>query len=90
MTPFIKKKELKNAANKLSGIEIIDRAIKHLNSAATAFEKELGSSGNTELTKFLNDKKEASVRTKELKDRNLEIDKEQKICDKAIENQSKY
>ena len=80
-----KRKELKNAANKLSGIEIIDRAIKHLNSAATAFEKELGSSGNTELTKFLNDKKEASGRTKELKDRNLEIDKEQKICDKAIE-----
>jgi DNA sulfur modification protein DndD len=79
-----KRKELKNAANKLSGIEIIDRAIKHISSAANVFEKELGSSGNSELAGLLAEKKGQVDKVKKLQERNNEIDAEQKKCDKEI------
>ena len=79
-----KRKELKNAANKLSGIEIIDRAIKHLSSAANKFEEELSAAGNTELSSLLKEKKDAAGKIKLHKNRNEEIDKEQKKCDKRI------
>jgi len=84
-----KRRELKNAANKLSGIEIIDRAIRHLNSAANIFEKELSAAGNTELTKIIELKKEEVKKVDAFKNRNVAIDKEQKKCDGQIEKLEK-
>ncbi|SVC39706.1 uncharacterized protein METZ01_LOCUS292560, partial [marine metagenome] len=68
-----RRKELKNAANKLSGIEVIDRAIRHLNSAARKFEAELSASGNTELTKIIQLKDKEVGKAEALKKRNKEI-----------------
>ena len=84
-----RRKELKNAANKLSGIEVIDRAIRHLNSAAKKFEAELSASGNTELTKIIQLKNKEVGKADALKKRNKEIDEEQKKCDEQIKKLEK-
>jgi len=78
------KLEIRNAAKKLLGLEILDRSIKHLGKAAKEFEKELGDSGDVELTELIRKKtdKNIDIDTKRL--RNVEITNENAKCSNFI------
>jgi len=78
------KQEIQNAAKKLSGLEIMDRAIHHLQTAAKTFERELGDSNNKEFSNLIHRKTKIEQQQKAKNDRNLEIDKEIKSTENII------
>jgi DNA sulfur modification protein DndD len=71
------KAEIAEATKELLGVEVLNRAIKHLGEARKAFEIELNIIGNPETKKYLNDKKKLEKEVEKLTQIQTEI--EQKL-----------
>lgn len=78
------KAEIRNAAKKLLGLEILERSISHLKKAAKEFESELSDTGNTELQGLIQEKNNKKDQIKVKKKRNEEIAGESRSCENLI------
>jgi len=78
------KTELRNAAKKLLGLEVLERSILHLNKAAKEFESELGNTGGAELQGLVSEKNNKNTQIDVKKKRNDEITKENEQCNNLI------
>lgn len=68
--------EIAEATKKLLGVEVLDRAIKHLTTARKSLEMELESIGDAETQSFLAQKRKLEQDAEHLENRQLEIDQE--------------
>jgi len=76
--------EIKKAAKKLLGIEVIERASQHIDKARKELEKELKKVGDSETTKKLEEKEEIEKEIGSRTNRNSEIDSERQSLDASI------
>ena len=70
------RKEIKNAAKKLLGLEIVERGITHLDKARKHFEAALSDSGDSELKKLIDDKSKIETEKEGLEAANKELNTE--------------
>ncbi|MBW4488749.1 MAG: AAA family ATPase [Trichocoleus desertorum ATA4-8-CV12] len=68
--------EIAEATKKLLGVEVLDRAIKHLNNARKTLEQELESIGDAETKSLLGQKRQRSQEIEQLETRQAEIEQE--------------
>ncbi|MBW4551267.1 MAG: AAA family ATPase [Aphanocapsa sp. GSE-SYN-MK-11-07L] len=68
--------EIAEATKKLLGVEVLDRAIKHLTTARKTLEEELEGIGDAETQSLLVQKRELEQEADQLQGRQLEIDQE--------------
>lgn len=67
--------EIANATKKLLGVEILDRAVNHLNFAKREIEKELKDIGDAETKRLISEKQECEGAKEQKNDRLREIDR---------------
>lgn len=68
--------EIAEATKKLLGVEVLDRAIKHLTTARKTLEEDLEGIGDAETQSLLAQKRKLEQESEQLQDRQLEIDQE--------------
>ncbi|MCU0552727.1 MAG: AAA family ATPase [Leptolyngbya sp. Prado105] len=68
--------EIAEATKKLLGVEVLDRALKHLNIARRTLEQELETVGDAETKTLLAQKRKLEQESEQLQNRQLEIDQE--------------
>ncbi|VXD16588.1 conserved hypothetical protein [Planktothrix serta PCC 8927] len=71
-----RKLEIADATKELLGVEVLNRAIKHLGEAKKSLETDLGMIGNPETKKYLQEKKKAEQEIERLLQRQTEITQE--------------
>ena len=71
-----KKAEIAEATKELLGVEVLNRAVKHLGEARKSLETDLGLIGDAETKKYIKDKKKAEQERDRLIKRQAEIEKE--------------
>ncbi|CAC5344953.1 MULTISPECIES: AAA family ATPase [Planktothrix] len=71
-----RKLEISDATKELLGVEVLNRAIKHLGEAKKSLETDLAIIGNPETKKYLQDKKKAEQEIERLSQRQTEINQE--------------
>lgn len=71
-----KKGEISEATKELLGVEVFERALRHLKEAQKSLEGELESIGDPQTKQFLREKSDLEKQRKSLSDRQAEIDQE--------------